>query len=632
MREARAIAALNHPNICALYDVGDHQGLAFLVMELVEGHTLAHRLAGGPLPIDDVFDIAGQVAEAMRAAHERGILHRDLKPSNIILGARGAKVLDFGLAKPVADGTPLDASTATAVEQSGLAGTVHYMAPEQFRGQPATTASDVFAFGVLLHQCITGRLPFEGAASAEVMACILMKQPPACVSPLGSVPERLVDVVGRSLRKSPSDRWASFSELLLVLRTLQKAKRRPPARRPVARRLAVLPLEIAETADTDQQYLSIGLTDALIASLSRVQSLTVLAGASGARFSRRTPLGEIRTRLDADLVVDGVLAREADRLRITVRLGDTRTGSHPWSHTSEHPLSEAVAQFGDIAASIADQIQLNLTVHQRRRLRIAQTVSPEAQEAYLRGCHERVKRTPEGMRRAFPYLKAALESAPTYALAHVAMGEWYLSASFMRLISAAEELFRGRAAATEALRIDRTCADARVLLGMFAWFEWDRDTAVAEFARATALNPNLAVAYLAWSRCHLCIAQFDEAEERLGIAAKLDPLSPLVLRQLAAQSLCRGRYQEALRFGQETLQMNADDWHAPVLHRLGPTCDWRLGAGAVHALDCSRGAAISPVCGGRSGLRDDGDRGCRGRAALDRSPTRSRHAGRSHAL
>jgi tetratricopeptide (TPR) repeat protein len=272
--------------------------------------------------------------------------------------------------------------------------------------------------------------------------------------------------------------------------------------------------------------------------------------------------------------VDGVLSRVGDRLHLTVRMGDTRLGTHPWSYTCEHPLSEAIKLFSDIAASIADEIQLNLTWSQRRRLRIAPAVSPEVQESYLRGCHERSKRTPDGVRKAFPYLKAALERAPDYALAHVGMSEWYLSASHMRLISIAEGLLRGRAAANEALRLDRHCADAHVLLGMFAWFDWDRRAAIAQFGRATAINPNLAKAYLGWSRCHLCIAEFDEAEERLSIAAQLDPLSPLVLRQLATQALCRGRYREAVRFGRETIAIYPDDWHAPYVlglaqHALG---------------------------------------------------------------
>ncbi len=407
-QEAQAAGSLNHPNVLAIYDVGTHDGSPFIVSELLEGETLRRRLAGGSLPVPAAFDIAMQTTEGLAAAHEKGIVHRDLKPENLFITTGGrAKILDFGLAKladPALDVPDAHTNMATVgapTEVGTVLGTVGYMSPEQVRGERADHRSDIFSFGAILYEMLTGRRAFAGGSAADTMSAILRDQPPP-LSPNLTLPPAIERVVRRCLEKRADDRfqtardlrfalgeaasglsvpiaalqsppsrarrawWVAAAGLALLAATLALMSGLVDLRRMVPGRggdgpriasLAVLPLQNLSN-DPEQEYFSDGMTEALISDLARVSGLRLISRTSAMTYrSTQKTLPQIARELNVDAVVVGTVVRSGGRVRITAQLIDAKTDRHLWANSYERDLRDVLTLQAEVARAVAQEIR-----------------------------------------------------------------------------------------------------------------------------------------------------------------------------------------------------------------------------------------------------------------------------------
>jgi eukaryotic-like serine/threonine-protein kinase len=586
-REAKAVAALNHPHICTLHDVGHDNDADFLVLEYLEGTTLAVRLTRGPLPYDEVIGYGIEVAEALAEAHRLGLIHRDLKPSNIMLTAQGAKLLDFGLAKAWADapeGPLRDEPTATALTEWGsMLGTLRYMAPEQVEGLSVDPRTDIFAFGAVVYEMIAGQPAFLGATKARISVAVLESDPVPLNQLRPGTPVGLTRIVKTCLSKRPVERWQSAADLAAALRAIAvRSVRRPTATRVSARKkqptihsLAVLPLEHTG-GDTNKELVE-SMTDALVTTLSRVGRLKVVAGPSCIRGdgAQRNPT-EVARELSVDAVIRGAVSQSSDRLRVNAELLYPAGNLVLWSDTYEQPLVDLHSVPVEIAETIAAQLWFTVTPGERRRTRTARTNDRQAEEAYVLGRYYWNRETADGLRRSFRYLVAAIQKDPGYALAHAAMADWYWSAATNRTVPSAEALPKARAAALRALELDPGLAEAHACLGRIASVEWDLKRAVGEFDTALQSDPLLVDAILGSARSLTYLAEYEEAVKRMEVARQLDPVSPKTCLTAATIYYAAGHYARVIEECQRVLEFEP---HSPTAsyylglahHRSGDT-------------------------------------------------------------
>src|SRR5688572_19859394 len=463
LREARAAAALNHPAICTIHEVGEADGQSYIAMELVEGQPLSDKAREGALPLDEVLRYGMQIADALAHAHARQIIHRDLKPANVVAGPDGrVKVLDFGLAKRIRDLGPSLATTAAPLTEAGtVVGTLGYMAPEQLRGQPADTRSDIWALGVLLYEIAAGARPFTGQSRFELSSNILNAPP----GPLpAAVPMTLRAVIERCLEKQPTRRYQSANEVRAAIEAIHAGTasygralvyRRPWLTATVGvvmvtalaaafgldairtrlsggssriNALAVLPLENL-SGDASQDYLADGMTEVLSTDLARLGGLQrVTARSSVIRFKgSRSSLADIARELGVDALVTGAVQRSGDRISVTAQLLDPATGNQLWSNRYEHYLQDVLVLRNEIVSAIVREIRAQLSPLEQARLASARPMNPEAFEAYLKGRFEWFKQTRESFDLAERHFQNALERDPNYALAYAGLASvWFM--------------------------------------------------------------------------------------------------------------------------------------------------------------------------------------------------------------
>jgi eukaryotic-like serine/threonine-protein kinase len=601
--EARAAGILNHPNITAVYDVGTVGDAPYVVSELLEGETLRSRLAGGALAPRRAIDYALQIAHGLAAAHEKGIVHRDLKPENLFVTKDGrVKILDFGLAKltqPEKGGPQTNLPTETAGTEPGVVmGTLGYMSPEQVRGKPADARSDIFSFGSILYEMLSGRRAFQGDSAADTMSAILREEPAELSATNQQVPPALDRVVRHSLEKSPEQRFQSARDIAYALEeTLAGSTTTgvvpPPARaRPlrwlvivatalatllavlfvadiggVRRRLfgskphgiqslAVLPLENL-SRDAAQEYLADGMTEALITDLAQIGSLRVISRTSAMRYKgTKKGLPEIARELDVDGVVEGSVLRAGNRIRITAQLIHASTDRHLWARSYERDFKDILALQDEVAQAIAGQIQARLTSVEQARLSHARPVNPEALDAYLKGRYEWWRWRPENYGKALDYFRQAIAIDPSYASAYAG-----LALAYARLGDSAwrpgDAYPKAKSAALQAVELDPELGEAHVALGMsILWNDWDWAAAERELRRGIDLDPRSPDAHMAYSAFLANMGRREEAVVQVNRAHELDPLSATIRGQKANRLVSAERYDEAIEAAKSALELD----------------------------------------------------------------------------
>jgi TolB-like protein/predicted Ser/Thr protein kinase/Tfp pilus assembly protein PilF len=538
-REARAIAALNHPHICQIYDVGPD----YLVMEYVEGKPLK-----GPLPFDEALRLAMQIAGALEEAHARGILHRDLKPGNILVTEKGVtKLLDFGLAKLVNSGSEVTMTIAGAVM-----GTPAYMSPEQAEGRPVGESSDVFSFGAVLYEMLSGRRAFEG------MGSVLRDDPAPLQSPLAAI-------LSRCLAKQPRHRYQTVTDMKAALEALSA---KPAEQGPS---IAVLPFANM-SGDKENEYFSDGLAEEILNALAQVPGLRVIARTSAFAFKgQNTDIRRIAETLGVVNILEGSVRKAGDRIRVTAQLINAADGSHLWSQRYDRELKDVFAVQDEIAAAIAAALQVKLAIEPRRY-----TPNLAAYEAYLKGRHHWAKLTPESLARSRECYEQAVVLDPQFALARNALAEHFFALAANGHVPGSEVIPRARAGALAALSIDPALAEAHALLGLVAaFYDYDWIEAERQFRLAAAREPVLP--YVRWLHGQYLqqIGRLREGAEELERALQDDPLHLLCRSHFAGCLYAMGRLAEASSQVRQVLEIDENfgiaHWYLSIFQSLDGT-------------------------------------------------------------
>ena len=621
--EARAASSLNHANICTIHEFGEFEGRPFIVMELLKGRTLRDIIGGRPMPLDRVIDLGLQLADALAAAHAEGVIHRDIKPGNIfVVGESQAKLLDFGLAKRMAPPTDLTATASAtrsipaALTESGFTpGTVTYMSPEQARGDEIDARSDLFSFGAVLYEMVTGQPAFPGRSPGEILEAIFTRQPASLARSDQAVPERLRLVIEKALEKDRDLRYASAAEMrqdlaraarsdgeampevvaptraralgrtliplgagvaLLSLalfvwlnwgpgkRSQRGALGVPPAATGPAT-IAVLPFADL-SANTDQEYFSDGLAEELLNDLAKIPSLRVTARTSSFQFKGKS--ADVRTigqKLNVAHVLEGSVRKDGRRVRIRVQLTDTRSGYLLWSDTYERQLDDIFAVQAEISRSVAGALRIALLGKSPSGL-ASQTKDPEAYNAYLQGRYFYGRRGKEDLERSVGYYRAAIERDPGYAAAWAGLAEAHHRQADNGYLPVEEGYAMARREAEKALALDDSLALAHCEMG---WIrrahDWDWEGADASYQRALQLDPGSRSALIGAAILAFNLGRLDEAIDLGKKAASLDPLNVATLNNLGFHALYAGRLEEATAALKKVLELNPD---FPVSHVL----------------------------------------------------------------
>ena len=557
-REARVVSSLNHPNICTLHDIGHQNGLTFLVMEYLEGKSLAERLTEGPLLIEEVLRYAREIANALSEAHRHGIVHRDLKPGNVVLTKNGAKLLDFGIAKLYEDReAATSAVTIVPVTEIGdIVGTPNYMAPEQLEGRAVDARTDIFAFGVVVYEMVARRSPFAGDSQAAVIAAVMERQPPPLSSVRPGTPSALQSLVDRCLHKDPTRRFRSADALVAALAAVTIGT--GPAS-PSVKAVAVLPLENL-SHDPEQEYFADGMTDALITTLAQIRALRVISRTSVMRYKgARKSLPEIARELNVEAVIEGTVVRSGDRVRIGAQLIDAASDTHLWGRNYETDVRDVLSLQSDVARAIAHEVEIQLTPQEQARLAGSRRVDPQAYDAFLKGRHHWYRRTPGSLDRALEYLQRAVDIDPTYALAHAGLADAYITLGWDLFgLRAPSEMYpRAKEGAKRALQLDPNCAEAHAALGWASTgHDWDWIAAEAAFRRAIELKPQYGPVHIWYSHLLKALGRTDESSEESRRAVECDPLGLVLNMHMGWHYLYLREYQQAIDQLLKTLELD----------------------------------------------------------------------------
>jgi len=611
--EARSASALNHPNILTVYEIGAQGNRQFIATEFIEGMTLRSSLTRGRMDLHSALEIAVQVASALAAAHETGVVHRDIKPENIMLRPDGyAKVLDFGIAKlteqrPASDDYELGTTAVLQTRPGLVLGTAHYMSPEQTRGQKVDARSDIWSLGVVLYEMIGGIPPFRGETPSDCIASILRTEPPPLSGVLSDVPLKLESILQKALRKNRDQRYQTIKEMLADLRNLKgeaegsspqikargesivskiKGHKRgvlltlaaailaaaafaysfffvAPAPSPNEKSIAVLPFENL-SEDKSNAYFADGIQDEILTRLSKIADLKVISRTSTQRYKNTSQsLSEIANQLGVANLLEGSVQKTNDQVRVNVQLIRAANDSHLWADTFDRKLTDIFSVESEVAKAIAEQLRAHLTGREEQAIAARPTDNPEAYDAYLRGLAYTLKTgdSPANHLGAQKYLREAVRLDPKFALSWALLsyvdGLGYLTLTLQPTVALREE---ARQAAEIAFSLQPNLGEAVVAKGYYHYACLrDYDNAVRYFEQARQFLPNSSripelLAYVArrqgqWDRCE---SYFDEAE-------RLDPRNVNLLTSHAISSIMRRRFPEALRKLDQVLDITPDD-------------------------------------------------------------------------
>ena len=546
-REAKAIAALNHSHICQVYDVGPN----YLVMEFIEGDPLK-----GPLPLEKALEYARQIASALDAAHKKNITHRDLKPANILVTASGVKLLDFGLAKmataPVPDGAT---QTMPLTEAGAIMGTAAYMSPEQAKGEEVDPRSDIFSFGVVLYEMLSGRRAFSRNSSIERMSAILRDEP----VPLDA-PANVSAIVTRCLRKSPMDRFETIGE---VRAALEQAATKPAEKQPS---IAVLPFANM-SADKENEYFSDGLAEEILNLLAKIPGLKVIARTSSFAFrGKEQDITKIAEALRVQNILEGSVRKAGSRIRITAQLIHAADGTHLWSERYDRDMTDVFAIQDEIGQAISEALQVRLAPR-------ATVVNIEAWQLCLKGEFHRLRFTPESLAKAKEYFEQALAIDPNYAHAYNRLALYYYMLGLLGIKPIGDMAPLAKAAAAKALTIDPTNSESDSALAvMAAAFDYDWKAAENHLRKAAAAGASARTHYLYAVYYLLPLGRVPEAMERSQLALESDPLSMLLHFGMAWCMYCARRYSESIECAQRSFEIDPNyymNWLTMGLAQLG---------------------------------------------------------------
>jgi serine/threonine-protein kinase len=599
MQEARAISALNHPNICTIYEVGEANGKPYIAMEYIEGRPLSQEITSAGFSLEQIERYGLQLADALAHAHGRGVIHRDLKAANIIVTPNGRmKVLDFGISRRLEPG---GGDETTVIDQSWAAqhtftGTLPYTAPEVFKGQEADVRSDIWSLGVVLYEMAAGKRPFRGSTAFELSAAILRERAPE-ISP--AVPPVLQGVIDKCLSKDPGERYQSAGEVRAALETATTASRThhqavepPPAGsllsvqnlllfclllafavgvgywltgrnsqkpRPMPgaiQSLAVLPLENL-SGDPAQDYFAEGMTDALITELSQIRKLRVISRTSVMQYKHtQKPLDQIAQDLNVDAIVEGSVVRVGSRVRISAKLFQTNIEGALWGGSFERNFTDVLALQGEVATAIARGIQVQLSGTEQSQLARSRSVVPEAYEAYLRGRYEAEKRTPEAFEDAASFFQKAIDRDKTFAAAYAGLADSYQYMSNYQIGSPGVLMPKAKQAAEKALQLDDRLAQAHTSLAAIRFYHLEGGDIEGEFQRAIALDPSYAQA-IHWYGLYLAATgRLEEAVRELKLAREIDPKSLIIRANIGFVYYLGRDYDRAEEAEKDTIHLD----------------------------------------------------------------------------